>query len=169
MGETWEVETRGPMQTRQLGKALGTVAQMGDIVLLTGPLGTGKTQFAKGVAEGLGVLPDVTSPTFPMIAEYEGRVPLIHMDLYRLYDHPEQSHATLQADGLSQIAFDDYLDGTVVLLIEWPQGVRNMLDSALEVDLAYADDGPDDLRQVRVTARGAVAADRLREWVCACE
>ena len=71
-------------ETRALGAALGAVARPGDRIALVGPLGAGKTQFAKGFAVGLGVAEVVNSPSFTLMAEYEGRLPLFHQDLYRL-------------------------------------------------------------------------------------
>lgn len=169
MNGRWSVQTNGPDETRKLGQALGLIAQTGDIVLLSGSLGAGKTQFAKGVAEGLCVLHGVTSPTFPIIAEYDGRVPFVHMDLYRLYDHPERDTAILHPDRLREIAFDDYFDGSAVVLIEWPQGVRDELGPSLDVELTSMADGRDDVRLVNVAANGTVAESRLREWVRQCE
>ncbi|CAN5769491.1 tRNA (adenosine(37)-N6)-threonylcarbamoyltransferase complex ATPase subunit type 1 TsaE [soil metagenome] len=79
-----ELLTASPEETRDLASVLATVAQAGDRVALVGPLGAGKTQFAKGFALGLGVREVVNSPSFTLMAEYEGRLPLFHQDLYRL-------------------------------------------------------------------------------------
>jgi tRNA threonylcarbamoyladenosine biosynthesis protein TsaE len=78
------VTTRSAEETRDFGAALAAVAQPGDRIALIGPLGAGKTQFAKGFAAGLGVREVVNSPSFTLMAEYEGRLPLFHQDLYRL-------------------------------------------------------------------------------------
>lgn len=79
-----EVETASADETRALAAALAEAAQPGDKIALVGPLGAGKTQFAKGFAAGLGVNVVVNSPSFTLMAEYEGRMPMFHQDLYRL-------------------------------------------------------------------------------------
>jgi tRNA threonylcarbamoyladenosine biosynthesis protein TsaE len=76
--------TRSPEETRDLARALAAVARAGDRLALIGPLGAGKTQFAKGFAVGLGITEVVNSPSFTLMAEYHGRLPLFHQDLYRL-------------------------------------------------------------------------------------
>ncbi len=78
------VTTHSTYETRSLAAALAEVAQPGDRITLLGPLGAGKTQFAKGFAAGLGVREVVNSPSFTLMAEYAGRLPLFHQDLYRL-------------------------------------------------------------------------------------
>lgn len=78
------IETRSVAETRALGSALAEAAEPGDVIWLIGPLGAGKTQLAKGFALGLGVAEVVNSPSFTLMAEYHGRLPLFHQDLYRL-------------------------------------------------------------------------------------
>ncbi|GMA63342.1 tRNA (adenosine(37)-N6)-threonylcarbamoyltransferase complex ATPase subunit type 1 TsaE [Alicyclobacillus fastidiosus] len=168
----WLVTTSQPEETQRLGACLGNFLQAGDVVLLYGPLGAGKTHFAQGVARGLRVESPVTSPTFTLVAEYEGRVPLIHMDLYRLYDDAEASEPILTPESLVQIGFDDYLDGDGVVLIEWGRGVEADLDNYLSVSIDYAkfDEPSDDgvtTRQIAVEAIGEMAQRRLWEWVVA--
>lgn len=102
-------------QTRALGAALGRCAHPGDIVLLCGDLGAGKTALTKGIAAGLGVEEPVTSPTFNILLVHEGRIPLYHMDLYRL-DREEQLEdidyfGTLEADGISVVEWGDRFPG----------------------------------------------------------
>src|SRR5918998_2211938 len=80
------IATASVDQTRDLGAALAPLARAGDLVLLTGEMGTGKTAFAQGFARGLGVTEAVTSPTFTLVRQHEGRLPLFHLDVYRL-DH----------------------------------------------------------------------------------
>ena len=102
-----------PKRTRSLGRALGKLLQPGDIVLLTGELGSGKTQFAKGIAQGLGIARPITSPTYNLIYEYrddrDGRVLLRHFDLYRLEDKRE----------LNDIDYFGLLEDNVVSVVEW--------------------------------------------------
>ena len=98
-------------ETANLGLLLGSVCRPGSIILLNGDLGTGKPCLTQGLARGLGVESPVTSPTFVLIAEHKGRLPLYHMDLYRL------------ADGLVQfdLGLDEYFYGDGVTVVEWPE------------------------------------------------
>lgn len=96
--------------TIAFGREFATKLTAGDVLALCGDLGAGKTHFVKGLAAGLGVSAEATSPTFTLIHEYTGgRLPLFHFDLYRLETEDE----------LLRIGFDDYLDGGGVLAIEW--------------------------------------------------
>ncbi|HEX6655287.1 MAG TPA: tRNA (adenosine(37)-N6)-threonylcarbamoyltransferase complex ATPase subunit type 1 TsaE [Candidatus Limnocylindria bacterium] len=105
----------GPAETRALGRALGRAAQPGTVLALSGPLGAGKTQLAKGVAQGLDVQSVVNSPTFVLMNEHEGRLRLFHIDAYRLDDPEEALAAGLlderQASGVTVIEWADRLDG----------------------------------------------------------
>ena len=104
------VVTRSQPQTVAVGRALGECLAEGDVLVLTGDLGAGKTQLTKGMAAGLGHPGEVTSPTFTLAHEYEGgRLPLFHFDFYRL-DHP---------DDLLALGWDDYLDAGGVVVAEW--------------------------------------------------
>ena len=101
--------------TRRIGRRLGQVALPGTTVALVGPLGAGKTQLAKGVAEGLGVRSVVNSPTFIIVNEHAGRLPLFHVDAYRLTDAEEAREAGVfderHAEGVTVIEWADRLDG----------------------------------------------------------
>jgi len=105
------IQTKNAEETRTAGKQLGDSLKPGDIVALSGPLGAGKTVFAQGIAESLGIQEPVTSPTYTLISEYEGRMPLYHMDLYRL-GSPEE---------FTWLGVEEMLDGTGVSLIEWSE------------------------------------------------
>jgi len=98
-------------ETRRLGALLGGVLAAGDIVLLTGDLGAGKTAFTQGIGAGLGVADTINSPTFTILKEYAGRVPLYHFDLYRIEDPNE----------LPALGFEDYFDGEGVCVVEWAE------------------------------------------------
>ena len=106
--------------TRALGGRLAIAARPGDLVCLIGDLGAGKTQLAKGFAAGLGVTDMVASPTFVLMAEYEGRLPLFHLDLYRLAD---------AGDALAGGLLDDRQAGGVVL-VEWAERLGSSLPVA---------------------------------------
>src|SRR6187402_2965343 len=112
------VVTRSADETRDFAAALGKVAQPGDRLALVGPLGAGKTQFAKGFAVGLGVAEVVNSPSFTLMAEYAGRLPLFHQDLYRLTGAEEA-----MAGGLVD---ERQLDG--VTLTEWAERLPADID-----------------------------------------
>jgi tRNA threonylcarbamoyladenosine biosynthesis protein TsaE len=113
------VVTHDPAGTRALAERLAAVARPGDLLCIVGDLGAGKTQFAKGFAVGLGITDVVSSPTFVLMAEYEGRLPLFHIDLYRLDD---------AADALAGGLLDER-QAEGVVLVEWAE----RLDPALPV------------------------------------
>ena len=111
------VETHAPAATRDLAARLARAARPGDLLCLVGDLGAGKTQFAKGFAAGLGVDGVVSSPTFVLMAEYAGRIPMFHLDLYRLAD---------AADALAGGLLDErQLEG--VVLVEWAERLGDAL------------------------------------------
>src|SRR5947209_564968 len=116
-----DIVSHGAEQTRRLGAHLGAVARRGDVILLEGEFGSGKTTFTQGIARGLGLDAHyVNSPTFMLINEYRGgRQRLYHIDLYRLED--EEQVATL--------GLDDYFDGSGITVIEWPDQAAPWLPS----------------------------------------
>lgn len=103
--------TTSPEQTRRLGEALGRAAEAGDVLLLDGPFGAGKTVLVQGYAAGLGVEGPVSSPSFIMINEHQGRLRLFHVDLYRI-------EGTLDRETLD--ALGEYFGGEGVCTVEWP-------------------------------------------------
>ena len=104
-------------QTRRLGARLAEYLEPGDVVLLSGNLGAGKTVFAQGLAAGLGVDEPVTSPTFTLIHEYSGRLPLYHVDLYRIGGEAEAG----------DLGLEDYLYGDGVTVIEWAERAGHLV------------------------------------------
>ena len=111
------ITTRSEQETRAFAAALASVAEAGDRIALVGPLGAGKTQFAKGFAAGLGVKEIVNSPSFTLMAEYAGRLPLFHQDLYRLAGADEILGGGLlderQSDGVTLSEWGERLPGTL--------------------------------------------------------
>jgi tRNA threonylcarbamoyladenosine biosynthesis protein TsaE len=143
--------TRGGTETELAGAALGALLRRGDLVVLSGELGAGKTTFAKGVARALGVQEPVTSPTFTIVQEYDGRVPVAHVDLYRLERVQE----------LHDLGFEELLDERVVL-VEWGDVVAPLLPGdRVEVQLAMGDEP--DVRTISIVPYGAHWTARVRE------
>jgi tRNA threonylcarbamoyladenosine biosynthesis protein TsaE len=140
-----DIVSHGVEQTRRLGERLSKLLHPGSIILLEGEFGVGKTSFTQGVAKGLGIDSRyVNSPTFTLINEYKGgRLPLYHVDLYRL-------------EGVKDVAtlgLDDYLDGRGVTVIEWPQGANPWLPGdRLTVRFAHLSDTK---RTIRFYSTGA--------------
>lgn len=113
-----EFEVNNIEETTKLGKELGKILNPGDIICLTGDLGTGKTHITKGISEGLGITDNITSPTFTIVNEYNsGRLKLYHFDVYRVSD-PDEIYA---------IGFDDYIFGDGVSIIEWANYIEEIL------------------------------------------
>jgi len=126
---TTSITTHSENETARVGRELATRLSAGSAVLLIGPLGAGKTAFVRGLAEGLGVKPgDVSSPTFTLIQEYRGgRVPLLHVDLYRLDDPRE-----IEELGLEE------LGEPAVLAIEWAEKLPRRPGGAVVVEIEQA-------------------------------
>lgn len=114
--DVFETRTENEGETRQLGNTLAGLLQKGDVVALYGDLGSGKTVFVKGICEGLGVDEQVTSPSFTLIQEYRGRVPVAHFDFYRLES----------VSAIEDLGVDDYFD-TGISLIEWAERGKEIL------------------------------------------
>lgn len=134
------VVTRDPGATRALAAALAMVARPGDLISLVGDLGAGKTQFAKGFGTGLDIEDTIVSPSFVLMAEYRGRLPLFHIDLYRLADAAEA-----MAGGLI-----DERQGEGVTLIEWAERLADAMPAGhLDVLIDGAGDDP---RRITVRA-----------------
>jgi tRNA threonylcarbamoyladenosine biosynthesis protein TsaE len=143
-----------PDATTSLGEAMGRVAHAGDVLCLWGDLGAGKTHLAKAIGAGLGVTETVTSPSFILMAEYAGRLPLFHIDLYRLAD---------ASDALSGGLIDDRQAGGVTL-VEWPERLGPALPARrLDVVIDGSGDEP------RAITLRAVGDEGLRRYFEAAE
>ncbi len=112
---TYKIRTTSLEQTQDIAYKIGKWVSNGMILTLEGELGAGKTTFTKGLAKGLGINRNVNSPTFNIIKEYQGRIPLYHMDVYRL------------ESGGDDIGLDDYLFGDGVCVIEWASRIEDLL------------------------------------------
>lgn len=112
---TFEIITKTSEDTFSLAERLGHMLHPGDVILLEGDLGAGKTTFTKGIAKGLHIRKNVNSPTFTIIKEYNGRLPLYHMDVYRVQD------------GFEDLGFDEYFYNDGVTVIEWAHLIEEQL------------------------------------------
>ncbi len=136
--KTYIYESHSLKETQQLAYELGRAVKLGDIILLEGQLGAGKTSFAQGFARGLGVIETVNSPTFTIIKEYEGRIPLYHMDVYRL-----------SLEEAEELGLDEYFYGEGVTLIEWASVIRELIPSSyLMLEFTHLDENQ---RQINLT------------------
>lgn len=154
------IYTSSPEETAVLGEKLAAHLKAGDLVCLNGDLGAGKTRFAQGLARGLGVAGPVTSPTFTLINEYQGRLPLYHMDVYRLGDPLE----------LEDLGYEEYFYGGGVTLVEWGELVEELLpEERLDLRIARCPAG-EELRQITAAPRGEryrLLVEELMADVCA--
>jgi tRNA threonylcarbamoyladenosine biosynthesis protein TsaE len=116
-----QIKTFSQDETMLVGKALGSILMSGDLVCLSGDLGTGKTAFTNGIACALGIDEYITSPTFTIVNEYKTKVSLYHFDVYRIGD-PEEMY---------DIGFEEYLYGDGVVVIEWAELIRDILPDEL--------------------------------------
>lgn len=135
-----ELLTNSEEETAAAGEHLAQTLHAGDVVLLYGELGAGKTAFVRGLARGLGASPDeVSSPTFTLIQEYAGRVVLYHVDLYRL-----------EARELPDLGLEDLVLGDGVVAIEWADRWPGRPDDVIEVSLEHAGE---EQRRLRISRR----------------
>ncbi|MGH9233716.1 MAG: tRNA (adenosine(37)-N6)-threonylcarbamoyltransferase complex ATPase subunit type 1 TsaE [Acidimicrobiales bacterium] len=153
---TLVARTASAIETQQLAAALAALAQPGDLVVLAGDLGAGKTTFTQGFGRALGVTEPITSPTFTLAQQYEGRLRVHHLDVYRLDQLAE----------VAELGLSELLDDGGVVLIEWGDAILGVLPSDyLEVRLTYGDrgqpgEGGDDDRQIVVRGVGGRWAGR---------
>ncbi|WP_297818286.1 tRNA (adenosine(37)-N6)-threonylcarbamoyltransferase complex ATPase subunit type 1 TsaE [uncultured Lactobacillus sp.] len=146
------IEIDSDQQMQKLGQLLGQKAQGHDLLLLNGDLGAGKTTLTKGIARALGIKRPVKSPTFTIVREYrEGKMPLFHMDMYRLED-----------GDLSSIDMPAYLAEDGLVVIEWPQFIIDSLpDDYLQLTIKRVDDSWNSTKRIiEVKAKGI----RNKQW-----
>jgi tRNA threonylcarbamoyladenosine biosynthesis protein TsaE len=151
----WEARAGDAAATERLGELVGGLVRPGDVILLQGDLGAGKTTFARGLARGAGVAEPVTSPSFTLIHEYAGRLPVYHCDLYRW---PER-------EDLTELGLREYLHGDGVTVVEWPERLGAWTPgSHLAVEVRFAPEG----RRLVVQGageRGKALAEAFRQAV----
>lgn len=160
--ESFQIITRNEIQTRRFGEMIGRIAEPGLIIGLIGDLGAGKTCFVKGLADGLGVDSErcVASPTFTLINEYEGRIPLFHADLYRLSG----------IEDLEDVGFFDLMGADGIIAVEWADKLTDsVLGDHLRIHFGESDQADQwAYRKITVTGGGAVSKKfcaRIREAV----
>lgn len=142
----------GLKETDEFGIRLGKLLKPGDVVCLNGELGAGKTTLTKSIGLGLGVEDYITSPTFSLINEYEGRYPVYHFDVYRLEN----------ADELYDLGFDEYFYGKGVSIIEWADKIEKFLpEERIVLDIENRDNI--DERKVKITIKGSRYNEILEE------
>lgn len=149
-----KIITNSAEQTINFGRRLGRHLKSGDVLGLVGELGSGKTTLVKGIASGLGVREEgaVASPSFVLIKEYRGKVPLFHFDLYRL-----DKIKDIEYLGVEEYLFDDG-----VCVIEWAEKMKTLLDEYLEVDLAVKGENK---REIKFYAHSKRYADFILRYI----
>jgi tRNA threonylcarbamoyladenosine biosynthesis protein TsaE len=144
------IQTNNPAETQDLGERIGRVLEPGMVLALMGELGAGKTTLTKGIARGLEVSDLIHSPTFNLIHEHYGRIPVYHFDLYRLTS-PEQ---------LEDIGYEDYFYGEGTAIVEWPEQVMDMLPpDHLEIRIT----GEAETRTLQLKATGPLSEEVLKD------
>jgi len=139
-------------ETEEFGIKLGKILKKGDIVCLIGDLGAGKTTLTKSIGLGLGVKEYITSPTFTLINQYKGRIPVYHFDVYRLEN----------ADELYDLGFDEYFYGDGVCIIEWADKIEKLLPKErIVLDIKMGKDINE--RVIDITAYGDRYKDLIKE------
>jgi tRNA threonylcarbamoyladenosine biosynthesis protein TsaE len=154
-----KIVSRSAEQTQRLGRGLGEMAQAGDVFLLTGELGAGKTCLTQGIAWGMGVKEYAFSPSFVLIREYNGQLPLYHIDFYRL-DHIKE---------IAELGLEEYLYGKGVCVVEWAEkGMSLMPKEHLLINLKYISDTQRSInfepKGQRYTKLMSSLSDEVEKW-----
>lgn len=142
------IQTKSPEETMIFAHKLGEKLRSGDVITLEGDLGAGKTHFTKGIGQALGVKRVINSPTFTIIKEYKGRIPLYHMDVYRLQEEDED------------LGFAEYFHGEGVTVIEWASIIESQLPEN-RLDIIIRHEGGDK-RSIELMPKG-------ERWIKLCE
>lgn len=146
------IKTYSEEETKKIGKVIGKHLQRGDILCLEGDLGVGKTVFSKGIAEGLEIFEPITSPTFTIVNEYEGRLPLYHFDVYRIEELYE----------MDEIGYEHYFFGEGTCLIEWASVIEELIpEEAIWITISKDLEQGFDFREIRIEGYG-IRFDELK-------
>lgn len=145
------ITTDNAEQTKELGRQIGNALVGGEVIAMVGDLGAGKTTITKSIALSLGIEEHVTSPTFTIVNEYQGRVKLYHFDVYRIGDIEE----------MYDLGFDEYIDSGGVSIIEWANLIEEILpDDAINIEIISLGD---DKRQITITGKGEKTQNIIKE------
>lgn len=139
------IETDSFESTVEFGRRLGYILKPGDVICLSGDLGTGKTALTSGIAKALDINSYITSPTFTLVNEYEGRIPLYHFDVYRIAD----------PDEMFDIGFDEYINGEGITIIEWGELISGALpEEIIKINIGKNLKKGLDVREISVEFKG---------------
>jgi tRNA threonylcarbamoyladenosine biosynthesis protein TsaE len=153
-----QLGTASPEETRELGESVGGVLRPGDVVSLTGDLGAGKTTFVQGAARALGATDPVLSPTFLLVREYAARIPIFHLDVYRLE----------RVQDVMDLGFEELVDRRGVVFIEWGDAIEAMLPPEhIQIELTIPDG--ESHRLLELTWYGRSWAARIEHLAAAVE
>ncbi|HBF4284418.1 tRNA (adenosine(37)-N6)-threonylcarbamoyltransferase complex ATPase subunit type 1 TsaE [Clostridioides difficile] len=139
-------------KTREIGYKLGKLLKEGSVICLVGDLGAGKTTMTQSLADSLGIEDYITSPTFTIINEYEGKIPLYHFDVYRIGS----------SDEMYDIGYDEYVNSNGICIIEWANLIEDILPKEyLNIELKYKAEG----REMILTPKGEFYKEIVEELI----
>jgi tRNA threonylcarbamoyladenosine biosynthesis protein TsaE len=151
--EVFILRTHSTEETKQLAREIASILKKGDVVSLSGALGTGKTVFAQGIAEGLGIKDRVTSPSFTLIKEYHNSLSLYHFDIYRL----------TSASELIDLGYEEYFYGEGISVIEWGEKIKELLpQNHLEVRITRLEE--ESWRRIEIIPHGLAMNKRWQNF-----
>ena len=138
-------KSNSPKETQNIAKAFAKTLKKGDVICLSGDLGTGKTAFVQGLAKGLEITDCVNSPTFTIVNCYEGKFPVYHFDVYRISD----------PDEMYEIGYEEYVYGEGVCIIEWPEIIKEILPEVrYDIKIVKNLEIHEDFREITIEKRG---------------
>ncbi len=150
-GLFYEEVAEGEEATERLGRRLASLFLGGDVIALYGELGAGKTCLVRGLAQGLGLEKElVSSPSFSLINEYPGPLPLFHMDCYRLGREEE----------FEELGLEEYFDGPGISIIEWAERIKDLPEERLDISITILDESR---RRIQIKGSGSMV-NRLQDW-----
>jgi len=153
-----ELETMSSKETQAVGRFLGERLAKGDIICLYGELGTGKTCLSRGIALGMRISENITSPTFNIIKEYRGKYALYHIDVYRLGSSLD----------MLDLGYEEYFYGDGVVIIEWADIIRDILpDDRLDIYLSRSNDDKREIKFIPKGDRYVIIVEEMKRIVCA--
>lgn len=138
---TLKIITKSTQETKNIGKKLSKFLKKRDILILVGDLGSGKTTFVQGIAKGLKITDHVCSPSFTIINEYPQKIPLYHIDLYRLDNNSE----------MASIGLEEYFEQDGITVIEWGEKIKDLLDNYMEIHFNFIEEN---IRSLEFTLYG---------------